>query len=150
MGYLVVPRALVNAFVSARVLTDGHTSTLPQAVVAEFLQAGHFARHIRRMRLLYGDRQEVLVRAASRSLKGIAEVSACDAGMHLVGRFDDGVDDRQKGKQAADHGVAVTPLSSLALSAQKPRGVLLGYTAFDAQSLVGGVKALAAAWRGKS
>jgi GntR family transcriptional regulator/MocR family aminotransferase len=149
IGYLVVPGTLVNAFVCARILTDGHTSTLSQAVVAEFLEAGHFARHVRKMRLHYADRQEVLVRAASRTLKGIVEVSPSEAGMHLVGRFDDGIDDRQRARQAAAHGITVTPLSSLALSPQKPRGVLLGYTAFDAHSLMGGVKALAAAWRGK-
>jgi GntR family transcriptional regulator/MocR family aminotransferase len=47
---------VVDAFAAARALTDRHPPGPSQAVVAEFLSAGHFARHIRRMRTLYMER----------------------------------------------------------------------------------------------
>jgi GntR family transcriptional regulator/MocR family aminotransferase len=53
VGYAVVPRALLGAFVGARYLIDRQPPTLQQAVVSEFMQQGHFAAHIRRMRQLY-------------------------------------------------------------------------------------------------
>jgi GntR family transcriptional regulator/MocR family aminotransferase len=57
IGYLVVPVDLVDAFIKGRVMTDMHSSTIPQAALADFIEQGHFARHVRRMRKLYAERQ---------------------------------------------------------------------------------------------
>src|SRR5207244_1450796 len=83
LGYLVVPPDLVDAFVAARAAIDRQTSTLMQAVVADFINEGHFLRHIRRMRTLYSERQETLLRAAQRDLGGALEVCPCATGLHL-------------------------------------------------------------------
>jgi len=53
MDYMVVAPDLVKSFVVARALSDRHPPTLEQIVLADFIADGHFARHIRRMRLLY-------------------------------------------------------------------------------------------------
>ncbi len=147
IAYLVVPSALVDAFVSARMSTDTHTSTMTQAVVAEFLASGQFTRHIRRMRQLYAERQEMLLRAGNRELGEMIEFGSTDAGMHLVAWFRDGSDDRIRTAQAAARGIAVTPLSSLGQMKNEKSGVLLGYTAFNSRTILEGVKRLASAWQ---
>src|ERR1700720_956685 len=43
IGYAVVPQDLLSAFVTARYLLDRQPPTLHQAVVADFMQQGHFA-----------------------------------------------------------------------------------------------------------
>ena len=48
LGYAVVPPALLSAFITARYLVDRQPSTLCQVVVADFIEQGHFAAHIRR------------------------------------------------------------------------------------------------------
>src|SRR5262249_15584348 len=53
LGYMVVPTDLVPAFAAARDAADVFSSTLYQAVATDFIREGHFARHIRRMRMLY-------------------------------------------------------------------------------------------------
>jgi GntR family transcriptional regulator / MocR family aminotransferase len=60
IGYAVVLRALLQAFVGARYLIDRQPETLQQAVVSEFMQQGHFAAHIRRMRQLYREQRDAL------------------------------------------------------------------------------------------
>jgi DNA-binding transcriptional MocR family regulator len=50
LGYAVVPRAVLAAFAAARYLMDRQPPTLYQAVLAQFMQQGHFAAHVRRMR----------------------------------------------------------------------------------------------------
>jgi GntR family transcriptional regulator/MocR family aminotransferase len=48
LGYLVAPQSLIDAFTrSIRLRYLGH-ATLEQRVVAEFMAAGHFARHLKR------------------------------------------------------------------------------------------------------
>jgi GntR family transcriptional regulator/MocR family aminotransferase len=61
LGYAVIPRPLLRAFVNARHLIDRHPPSLYQGVVAEFMRGGHFAAHLRRMRLLYREQRDVLV-----------------------------------------------------------------------------------------
>ena len=143
LGYLVVPRSLIDPFVRARALCDGHPPTMAQAVLAEFMAQGHFARHLRRMRHLYAERQEVLVRAASRDLKGLLEVPASDGGMHLIGWLDEGIDDRAVARRVAAGGIVTMPLSALASRPLRRGGLLLGYTGIDARAIREGVRRLA-------
>ena len=87
LGYVVVPPAVLDAFLRVRFLTDVHPSTITQATLAEFIGEGHFERHVRRMRLLYSERQALLVDSARRHLAGLLTVPPSDGGMHLVGRL---------------------------------------------------------------
>src|SRR5207247_1668827 len=105
LGYLVVPAQLVEEFDRARSALDLHPPTHAQAVVADFLTEGHFARHVRRMRTLYGERQEALVKAARRALGDWLEVAPADTGLQLVGWLAEGLDDRAVARAAAAVGV---------------------------------------------
>jgi len=77
IGYAVVPRALLQAFVSARYLIDRQPATLQQAVVSEFMQLGHFAAHIRRMRELY--REQRVARGIGSTLR--CPIRACTSSL---------------------------------------------------------------------
>src|SRR5258708_22083882 len=63
LGYIVVPTDLVRAYATVRDAADVFSATLYQAVMTDFIREGHFARHIRRMRMLYMDRRKALVNA---------------------------------------------------------------------------------------
>jgi GntR family transcriptional regulator/MocR family aminotransferase len=145
LGYLIVPPDLVDAFVAARALTDRHPPTVEQAVLADFIAEGHFARHIRRTRALYAARQAALVEAANRDLCGWLEVRPAEAGMHLVGWLPQGQDDRAASLRAAEDGVEAPPLSAYAALPPRRGGLLLGYTGLDEPQIREGVRRLAAA-----
>ena len=80
LGYLVLPPDLVDAFVAARAIADRHSPSVEQAALADFIVDGQLDRHIRRMRMLYAERQAALVDAAKRELAGVLDVPASDAG----------------------------------------------------------------------
>jgi GntR family transcriptional regulator / MocR family aminotransferase len=147
LGYMVVPADLSEAFCAARALSDRHSPTVEQAVLADFIEEGHFARHVRRMRALYSARQEVLVEAARRDLRGLLEVEPSDAGLHLVGWLPEGRDDREAARAAEAHGVEAQPLSSFCLTTPKRHGLVLGYAGYDADEIREGVGRLASALR---
>src|SRR5690606_10966725 len=46
LGYLILPSALVQPFLAVRSLIDIHNPLLEQAVLADFIAEGHFARHL--------------------------------------------------------------------------------------------------------
>ncbi len=142
-GYIVAPRHLVPAFLAARSLSGQQAPGLDHAVLCDFIEGGHFARHINRMRVVYAQRQRALVSAAARELHGLLDVAPGEAGMHLIGWLPEGIDDRVAHRAALDAGVEVTPLSAYCLE-PRPRGALrLGYTGFSPRQLWEGVRRLA-------
>jgi GntR family transcriptional regulator/MocR family aminotransferase len=147
LGYLVVPPDLVDTFIAAKALADRHAPSVEQAVLADFMSEGHFARHIRRTRVLYAARQAALVETATSELAGLLEVHTAEAGMHLVGYLPDGVDDKAVSQQAAAHQVEAPALSSYALAPLRRRGLLLGYAAFSHADITDGIHRLATALR---
>ena len=143
LGYLVAPPALAEAFANARALVDRHAPTVEQAALADFITEGHFARHIRRMRALYAERQAALVEAARATLGGAVALEPAEAGMHLVGWLGEQVDDLALSARAAAQGLEVPALRRYLAEARLRGGLLLGYTALDAAQIRAGVQRLA-------
>lgn len=146
LGYMIVPPDLVDALVATRLLA-GRIPTIEQAVLADFIAEGHFARHIRRMRNLYAERQAALVRAVERDLSGILEVHPAEGGMHVVAWLPAGVDDRVASHLASDCGIGCPPLSLYYLGRPERGGLVLGYGACNERIIDEGTRRLAEALR---
>jgi GntR family transcriptional regulator/MocR family aminotransferase len=112
VGYIVVPADLVPAFAAARDAADVFSSTLYQIVLTDFIREGHFARHIRRMRMLYMERRAALVKAIRAQMGDSLEVVGSEAGMHLVVLLPRGTDDVAVSRRAAQLGISAAPLST--------------------------------------
>jgi GntR family transcriptional regulator/MocR family aminotransferase len=143
LGYVVVPKDLVDAFSTARDATDQFSSTLYQAAMTDFIREGHFARHIRRMRMLYIQRRTALVEAIHKRMGDSLEVIGAEAGMHLVALLPPGVSDVAISKRAADIGISAMPLSSCYANAPLRGGLILGYGGTDARQIHDGMRKLA-------
>ncbi|MEO5950889.1 MAG: PLP-dependent aminotransferase family protein [Chloroflexia bacterium] len=142
LGYLVAPPDLVGAFVAMRSRTDLHAPTPEQVVLTDFIEEGHFARHIRRMRSLYAERQAVLVEEAGKKLGGLLEVRPADAGMHLIGWLVNGMVDVAASVKAMEYGVLAPALSTFYLEKAGSPGLLLGYTGVSEDEIREGVRRL--------
>ena len=148
IGYIVAPTDLCKAFVRARALAGHQSPTLEQAVLADFISEGHFARHIRRMRALYARRQAALVKAGQSELPGLLDLPPNDAGMHLMGWLPESVDDREAFEAAATEGVEVTPLSAYCLEPALRGALRLGYTGYTPKQIWHATRRLATSLRG--
>jgi GntR family transcriptional regulator / MocR family aminotransferase len=142
LGYMVVPKDLADAFSTARDANDQFSSTLYQAVMTDFIREGHFARHIRRMRLLYMQRRTALVEAIQNQMSDELEVIGAEAGMHLVVLLPPGVSDVAVSKRASEMGISAMPLSSCYLKPPVRGGLILGYGGADAQQIHDGIRKL--------
>jgi GntR family transcriptional regulator/MocR family aminotransferase len=126
IGYVVVPERLVEPFVRVRVALDVASSTLDQAVLADFIDEGHLDRHVRRTRNLYLARRDELVRSIDRHARDLLTVVHQDAGTQLTAFLPAGVDDREVVRLAAERGVSANPLSRYYMG--EPRsGLVLGF-----------------------
>jgi len=139
LGYVVVPVDLVPAFSAARDAADIFSSTLYQAVLTDFIREGHFARHIRRMRMLYMDRRRTLVNAIQKELGDLIEVIGAEAGMHLVALLSRGINDVAVSRNAAQRGISAMPLSVCYSKPPARGGLILGYGGANAHQIHDGV-----------
>ncbi len=145
LGYLVVPPQLIDAFKAARAAADRHSNTIDQLVLTDFMVQEHFARHVRRMRTLYEERQHMLVEQAKRLLGSLLALDKAEAGMHLVGKLAQGISDVHAAQQIATRGVVTTPVSKYYLKHPDLNALVLGYAAFNEQEIRQGVEQLAIA-----
>ncbi|HXW24712.1 MAG TPA: PLP-dependent aminotransferase family protein [Xanthobacteraceae bacterium] len=144
IGYAVVPPALLPAFASARYLMDRQPPTLHQAVVAELMQQGHFAAHIRRMRQTYREQRDALAATLTRRAGGRLKVEVPDQGMHLVAYLDDGAADTAIEAAAQRAGIVVRAVSRFYRAATPRPGLMLGFSGFPRPLIVPAAARLAA------
>jgi GntR family transcriptional regulator/MocR family aminotransferase len=143
LGYLVVPHGLVKRFLRVRETLDLFSPLLYQLVLTDFLNEGHFARHLRRMRAVYLNRRDALIAAVREHACDVLTVENTDAGLHLVTFVPDNVDDRAVTRRAAPLGLFPIPLSTLYATDPSRAGLILGFGGSDETVLAAGVETLA-------
>ena len=144
LGYAVVPRTLRAAFATARYLIDRQPPTLYQAVLAAFMQQGHFAAHVRRMRQMYRQQRDALAATLVRKARGELRVDVPDQGMHLVAYLEADRRDIEVEAAAARAGVVVRAISRFYRSAPPRQGLMLGFSGYPRQLIVPAATRLAA------
>lgn len=127
-GYLVVPPALVEPFTLAANLTGAVPSPHGQAVIASFIDEGHFTRHIRRMRAAYAERRTALAQALERHAGERMRVELQAGGMHLLGWLAPGWDDVASAQAALADGLMPHAFSTWGLAARPAPALLMSFT----------------------
>jgi len=134
LAYLVVPAAQVERFEHVGQTFLGGCPELTQAIVASFMAEGHFARHIQRMRKLYGERREATARGLHKVLGEHISIDAQPGGMHLVLRLKAHQSDRLLVQRLGQAGIYAEALSDWNVHSQTGPGLLLGFANIDSQA----------------
>jgi GntR family transcriptional regulator / MocR family aminotransferase len=147
LGFLVVPPRLIDAVAAARSIVDRFPPILDQAILCDFMSEGHMDQHMRRMRELYAERFDALIRSASRDLDDVMEFSPIHAGLQIVGWLAKDLDEGDACQRAADHGIDSVPLSKFTVDRSMAPGLVLGVGSADVRAIRRGVKRLGQALR---
>ena len=134
LGYVIVPPSLVDAFVTARLIVDRHSSVVEQAILADFIAEGHYARHVRRMRTLYAERQNALLDALQ-PYSDVVDVQPTRAGLNVLAWLPTGIDDRQVARAAEGADIEAPPLSPFALRPLARGALILNFSGYDELAL---------------
>ncbi len=151
VGWLLSPSWLTGALTYEKALADGDAPAVEQLALAEFISGGELERHLRRMRLRYRRRREVLLAALAAAMPG-ARVTGVAAGMHVLVRLDAGPDEQTLLGAASARGIGVEGLSWHRIGALEAPGVVLGFANLSEPAIAHGIRLLgeaaAVAWRG--
>lgn len=144
LGYLVLPPALMDAFTQAKAVIDRHVPIVPQIVMADFINEGHFGRHIKRTRQAYAERRAALLNAIDTLLPEQLELSPADGGLQVAARFRQRCDDRAVAQAALQEGIEVRALSEFYNVAEGDRlsGLVLGFASIPVNEIEEGARKL--------
>jgi GntR family transcriptional regulator/MocR family aminotransferase len=144
LGYIVLPPALVEAFVQGKAVLDRHNAIVPQATLADFMAEGHFARHIKRSREIYAERRAMLLEQLATHLADKLEIGPADAGLHLLARLRDNRDDLEVARLGRDNGIELRVLSQFYNETRRAphTGLLLGFASSRPEEIRRGVEVL--------
>jgi GntR family transcriptional regulator/MocR family aminotransferase len=109
------------------------------------MQQGHFAGHIRRMRVLYREQRDELVSALARRLGDHLTVQAPDQGMHLVAYTKKNISDTAIERSARKAGVIVRATSPMYLKAPPRPGLMFGFSGYPRRTIETAIARLAKA-----
>ena len=145
LGYVVLPEPLVEIFTAAKRLTDRHSPSLEQRVLADFFAEGHFNRHLRRMRRRNSRRLQVFRQTLNEVFGHRARAASSAAGIHLMVSFPDhSVMEVNKWVQEAKGlGVGLYPLEPYFAQPPQVPGLLFGYANLDEDQIREGLRRLA-------
>jgi GntR family transcriptional regulator/MocR family aminotransferase len=135
IGYLVIPSDLVDRFAAVRRLMDIFPPSFNQAVAADFMTEGHFARHVRKTRLLYGERRTALVDAIRGEFGSHMQILGAEAGMHLVVTLPKLRRDEEISRSAAQQKLWLWPLSAAYSGKAVRQGFILGFGSTEATEM---------------
>jgi GntR family transcriptional regulator/MocR family aminotransferase len=126
VGYAVVPESLVDRVLAARPSADQHAPNSTQASLAEFIEQGHFAQHLHRLREVIAARYEALAHGLTSLCGHVLDPWPASAGMHAVAWLPSGYSEMHVVRAAERNGVTVTPLRAYGAEGGR-EGVVLGF-----------------------
>jgi GntR family transcriptional regulator/MocR family aminotransferase len=127
IGWIVCPPALLTTMIEEKALMDRGSPALEQLALAAMIESGRFDRHLRRMRTVYAQRRETLVRTLAARAPDVA-LHGLVAGFHAVARLPASSDERAIVAQARERSIALYGMSMYRASgAVQPPELVLGF-----------------------
>jgi GntR family transcriptional regulator/MocR family aminotransferase len=108
---------------------------LTQAIVSAFITEGHFARHIQRMRKLYGERRSATIAGLQNTLGKHVRIDSPPGGMHLILQLPKTQSDRQLVALMREQGLSGEALTDWIERGESDSALLLNFTNIDSQAM---------------
>ena len=144
LGFVATPPSCTLAVHKAKYVTDWHTSMALQVALAQFIDQGGFARHIRKVRRVYSARHETVSTILKKDFSDHLEVIPAVAGLHLAALARSGSVDQMRAvtRGTSELGVQLQQLSVFAVDGPPRAGLLFGYGAIPTSRINEGLSLL--------
>ena len=145
LGYVILPDSLLEPFLALKWCSDRHSPLLTQHILADFIDSPLFAKHLKRMRKVYGKRRDTLIHALEKHFGDAVSTQGTNAGIHLLAKFND-VDSRYEHELielAKAKSLGIHSATSLYQNPPDTLALLMGYGNISCEKIKIGVKQLA-------
>jgi GntR family transcriptional regulator/MocR family aminotransferase len=144
LGFVATPPGCTLAVHKAKYVTDWHTSMVLQVALAQLIDQGAFARHLRKVRRIYTARHEIVTKILNRDFVAHLEVMPAAAGLHVaaVARTASADEIKAVVKRASAFGIEIQQLARFAMGGPPRAGLLFGYGAIPTSRIPEGLSLL--------
>jgi GntR family transcriptional regulator / MocR family aminotransferase len=143
LAYLIAPSLeMVNEFKKVKAMLDRQSPILDQIILSKFISEGHFFRHLRKMRILYFERQQILLGLAKDLVGNYLTIEPSAAGMNLTGYISSTINLQKFKMEIKKNNIIVPFIKDYAIETFNPRAIMLGYTAFSKYKIKTGLEKL--------
>lgn len=144
VSYMILPKTLIEIYQNDFFFYTQTVSRIDQRMLQRFLQDGHWAKHINKMRVVYQKKRDALVSEISRCFPESVEVIGQDSGLHILIRPHNGMTEKELVESAAAQNIKVYPVSSYGRNDDQT--VLLGFAVLSVEEIRKAVELLQNAW----
>lgn len=143
LGFVIAPQSVRRALRLAKYVSDWHSPLPTQAALAQFIDEGLLARHIRKMRAEYGSRHERVLEVLAGQGNWLRPIESA-AGMHLTALLPPGrrLSSQDVLQRTGGTGVAVNSLPAFYAGQVTRWGLVLGYGAVALAEIDSGLRLL--------
>lgn len=140
MGYMVLPKPLLNLYHQKLSYYASTVSRIDQAIICEFINGGFFERHVNKMRKKYKLKHDTMLRAL-KVFEHQISISGEYAGLHMVVEFHIPCTEEELIAQAAKCGVKLYGLSRYYIGERNVSGptILMGFANLSKEKIVQGI-----------
>ena len=135
LGYVVIPYWLRETFAKTRNLLGQNSSPVNEQALSSFINDGRFAEHIRKMRRLYRDRKDMLLKCLLENCHASLIPQKSDAGMHILADLKYGIDDQKAHKALLADGIDSLPLSVYCSEPIRRSALVLGFSGVSGKAM---------------
>lgn len=143
IGFLVVPKCLVEIFRAAKNLVEREVPLTEQLVLTEFINAGHLEKHIKKNRTLYSGRRNALVKALKLHLGSQVTMSSESAGMDLFVKFACEIPDQRLIESANNSGLRMIDAKPYYVGEQPTGEFIIPFSLLTEEQIKSSVKQFA-------
>lgn len=143
LGYMIVPSEWIQLFLKARSQIDRYNPILEQIILNQFIEEGHFGRHIRKMRKLYHSRYQFLMKLSIGPIQKWLDIQETSGGLQTIAWLKQDLSEHAICKEAQEKGLEILPLSKFLIGRKIKNGLLLGFGSSTEKELKEGIHILA-------
>lgn len=148
ISYMILPKALVGEFNSYYSEQKTTVSKIDQLVIADFMQSGSYTKHIAKMRTLYRKKRQTLIESINSILGPEYEILGDAAGLHIVLKLPDWLNEEQAVQLAKEAKIAIDPISTSYQRSAISNFVMIGYGAIQMDRIEEAISILSNQWNG--
>lgn len=144
LGYMILPENLLEIAKNIKRLSDIHSNSQNQLILAEFIRDGGLERHISRVKKIYRKRRDKLIECLNREFSNQVEIWGQSTGLHLVAAFKKIKFETELLSKIIASGVKVYPVDEHAFkTGDQLNKLIFGYGHLPEDVIEDGVKKLA-------
>lgn len=148
ISYLVLPEKLLSVYEKYFKVYEQTVSRIVQKSLEIFMSEGSWEKHLKRSRVLYNKKREVLINSITEHLGENVSVKGTDSGLHILLEVKSSLIEEELIEKALNSGVKVNPTLIYWLNPPPDSlpMILIGYAGIKIEDIPEGIRLLKKCW----